>query len=166
MIRCPVCKAEHPANTIFCSECASYLQGDGGAETDPLVTHEVTWIEREEAKVPEGEVVSPVSLRLSIPGSDRDVELPLTKEVNIGRLDPASASFPDIDLTNDGALKQGVSRRHAKITRRGNEVLIEDLGSINGTSLNREKLTPYFPQVLKSGDELQLGRLTLRVSLQ
>jgi len=94
------------------------------------------------------------------------VDLPLTKEVIIGRLDPASDCFPEIDLTSDGGLKKGVSRRHAKITRRGNEVFIEDLGSMNGTFLNRKKLTPYLPQVLKNGDELQLGRLILRVGFR
>ena len=167
MIKCSVCQAEHPENTLFCDECGSYLQGGNQKETDPLAAAEVTWMEREETiEVPEEEVVSPVSLKLSIPDSGRDVELPLTKEVNIGRLDPASASFPDIDLTSDGGLEKGVSRRHAKITRRGSEVFIEDLGSINGTFLNRKKLTPYLPQALKSGDELQLGRLILQVSLQ
>ncbi|MEO0248590.1 MAG: FHA domain-containing protein [candidate division WOR-3 bacterium] len=167
MIKCPVCQAEHPENTLFCDECGSYLQGGGQKETDPLAAAEVTWMEREETiEVAEEEVVAPVSIKLSIPDSGRDVELPLTKEVNIGRLDPASASFPDIDLTSDGGLEKGVSRRHAKITRRGNEVFIEDLGSINGTFLNRKKLTPYLPQVLKSGDELQLGKLILRVSFQ
>lgn len=165
MIKCPVCQAEHPENTLFCDECGSYLQGGNQKETDPLAAAEVTWMEREETiGVPEEEIVSPVSLKLSIPDSGRDVELPLAKEVNIGRLDPASASFPDIDLTSDGGLEKGVSRRHAKITRRGGEVFIEDLGSINGTFLNRKKLTPYLPQSLKSGDELQLGKLILRVS--
>jgi hypothetical protein len=167
MIKCSVCQAEHPENTLFCDECGSYLQGGNQKETDPLAAAEVTWMEREETiEVSEEEVVSPVSLKLSIPDSGRDVELPLAKEVNIGRLDPASASFPDIDLTSDGGLEKGVSRRHAKITRRGSEVFIEDLGSINGTFLNRKKLTPYLPQALKSGDELQLGRLILQVSLQ
>ena len=167
MIKCSVCQAEHPENTLFCDECGSYLQGGNQKETDPLAAAEVTWMEREETiEVPEEEVVSPVSLKLSIPDSGRDVELPLTREVSIGRLDPASASFPDIDLTSDGGLEKGVSRRHAKITRRGSEVFIEDLGSINGTFLNRKKLTPYLPQALKSGDELQLGRLILQVSLQ
>jgi hypothetical protein len=167
MIKCPVCQAEHPENTLFCDECGSYLQGGNQKETDPLAAAEVTWMKREETiGVPEEEVVSPVSLKLSIPDSGRDVDLPLTKEVNIGRLDPASASFPDIDLTSDGGLEKGVSRRHAKITRRGGEVFIEDLGSINGTFLNRKKLTPYLPQALKSGDELQLGRLILQVSFQ
>lgn len=166
MIKCPVCQAEYPENTLFCDECGSYLQRGDQKETDPLAVAEVTWMEREETIEALEEVVSPVSLKLSIPDSGRDMELPLTKEVNIGRLDPASASFPDIDLTSDGGLEKGVSRRHAKITRRGSEVFIEDLGSINGTFLNHKKLTPYLPQVLKSGDELQLGKLILRVSFQ
>jgi pSer/pThr/pTyr-binding forkhead associated (FHA) protein len=119
-----------------------------------------------EKKVPEEEVVSPVSLKLSMPDSGREMELPLTKEVTIGRLDPASNCFPEVDLASHGGLRKGVSRWHAKIIRRGKEVLIEDLASTNGTFLNRERLTPCFPQVLKSGDELQLGRLTLRVSFQ
>jgi hypothetical protein len=165
MIKCPVCQAEHPENTLFCDECGSYLQGGDQKETDPLAAAEVTWMEREEMiEAPEEGITSPLGLKLTIPDSGRDVEMPLTKEVNIGRLDPASASFPDVDLTSDGGLEKGVSRRHAKITRRGSEVFIEDLGSINGTFLNRKKLTPYLPQVLNNGDELQLGKLILRVS--
>jgi pSer/pThr/pTyr-binding forkhead associated (FHA) protein len=120
-------------------------------------------MEREKTKE---EVVSAVSLKLSMPDSGREMELPLTKEVTIGRLDPASNCFPEVDLASHGGLKKGVSRWHAKIIRRGNEVLIEDLASTNGTFLNRERLTPCFPHVLKSGDELQLGRLALRVSFQ
>jgi len=165
MIKCPVCQTEHPENTLFCDECGSYLQGGDQKETDPLAAAEVTWMEREEmGEAPGVDVTSPLGLKLTIPDSGRDVEIPLAKELNIGRLDPASASFPDVDLTSDGGLEKGVSRRHAKITRRGSEVFIEDLGSINGTFLNRKKLTPYLPQALKSGDELQLGKLILRVS--
>lgn len=167
MIKCPCCQAEHPDNTLFCDECGSYLLGGNQKETGPLAVAELTWMEREEtSEAPEGGGTSPLGLKLTIPDSGRDVEVPLTKEVNIGRLDPASASFPDIDLTSDGGLEKGVSRRHAKITRRGSEIFIEDLGSINGTFLNRKKLTPYLPQALNSGDELQLGKLILRVSFK
>lgn len=168
MIRCPVCKTEHPENTLFCEECSSYLQGGNRAETDLLAPQEVPVIrtEREKAKAREEEVVSPVNLKLSIPDSGREMDLLLTKDVNIGRLDPASNCFPEVDLTGDGALKKGISRWHAKIIRCGSEVLIEDLGSINGTFLNGKRLAPYSPQALKSGDELQLGELTLRVSFQ
>jgi hypothetical protein len=165
MIKCPVCQMEHPENTLFCSGCGAYLLGGDQKETDPLAVGEVTWVEGAEmGEAPEVDVTSPLGLKLTIPESGRDVEVPLTKEVIIGRLDAVSASFPDVDLTSDGGLGKGISRRHAKILRRGRQVFIEDLGSINGTFLNREKLAPYLPHVLKSGDELQLGRLKLWVS--
>jgi pSer/pThr/pTyr-binding forkhead associated (FHA) protein len=167
MIKCPTCQTRHPNNTIFCEECGTYLPESDQKETDILVVTGETWPEREETSGASGEgVTSPLGLKLTILDSGRDVEVPLTKEVNIGRLDPASASFPDIDLTSDGGLGKGISRRHAKITRRGSEVFIEDLGSINGTFLNRERLKPYLSQALKSGDELQLGKLVLRVSFK
>ena len=165
MVKCPVCQREHPENTPFCKECGAYLLGGNGNETDLLLVSGVTWMNREETSgAPGVDVTSPLSLKLTIPDSGRDVEVPLTEEVTIGRLDAASASFPDVDLTRDDALDKGVSRRHVKITRRGREVFIEDLGSMNGTFLNYRRLTPYLPQVLRDGDELLMGRLMLRVS--
>jgi hypothetical protein len=165
VVKCPVCQKENPENTPFCDECGSYLFGGNGNETDLLPTNRVTWMNREETTgAPGVDVTSPLSLKLTIPDSGRDMEVPLTEEVTIGRLDPASASFPDVDLTTDAALDRGVSRRHAKITRRGHEVFIEDLGSMNGTFVNRKKLTPYLPEALRNGDQLQLGKLMLRVS--
>ncbi len=164
MVKCPNCQAEHPENTPFCDECGAYLLGEN-QEADTLTVSGVTWMEREETSdLPGEEVTSPLYLKLTIPGSGRDLEVPLTKGINIGRLDPANASFPEVDLTADGGMEKGVSRRHAQITRRGNEVFIEDLGSLNGTFLNRKKLIPFLPQALNSGDELQLGNLILRVS--
>jgi pSer/pThr/pTyr-binding forkhead associated (FHA) protein len=165
MVKCPVCQVKYPENTLFCEECGAYLSGDRPEETDPLAMGEVAWMEREETREPaEEDITSPLGLKLTIPDSEQNVEVLLTREVNIGRLDPISASFPDVDLTSESGLERGVSRRHAKITRRGREVFIEDLGSLNGTFLNREKLAPFLPQAIKSGDELQLGGLKLRVS--
>ena len=165
MVKCPVCQRENPENTLLCNECGAYLLGGNGNETDLLPVSGVTWMNREETTgAPGVDVTSPLSLKLTIPDSGRDVEVPLTKEVTIGRLDPTSASFPDVDLTRDDALDKGISRRHAKITRRGREVFIEDLGSMNGTFVNRKKLTPYLPEALRNGDQLQLGKLMLRVS--
>jgi pSer/pThr/pTyr-binding forkhead associated (FHA) protein len=165
MIKCPVCQAEYPENTLFCNVCGSYLLEGNRKETGLISTADVTRMETEKmSKTPGEEVTSPLGLKLIILDSGRDVEVPLTKEVNIGRLDSASAWFPEVDLTSNGGLEKGVSRRHAKITRRGREVFIEDLGSVNGTFLNREKLKPYLPRTLKSGDELRLGTLVLRVS--
>ena len=56
-----------------------------------------------------------------------------------------------------------VSRRHARITFRGNIHMIEDLGSTNGTFLNRgRRLLPGNPQVLTEGDEIIVGKTFLR----
>ncbi len=165
MVKCPVCQGERPENTPFCNECGAYLLGDNGNETDLLPLGGVTWMSREETTEASGvDVTSPLSLKLTIPDSGRAVEVPLTEQVTIGRLDPASASFPNVDLTTDDALDKGVSRHHAKITRRGHEVFIEDLGSINGTFLNCRKLIPYLPEALSNGDALHMGKLMLRVS--
>jgi pSer/pThr/pTyr-binding forkhead associated (FHA) protein len=122
-------------------------------------------VEREEmGETPGADITSPLGLKVTILESGREVEVPLTKEVNIGRLHAASASLPDIDLTSDGGAEKGVSRRHVQITKRGCEVLVKDLGSMNGTFLNGSKLTPHLFRELGSGDELQLGRLVLQVS--
>ena len=166
MVKCPVCQREHPENTPFCKECGAYLLGGNGNETDLLLVSGVTWMNREKTSGASGlDVTSLLGLKLTIVDSGHEVEVSFIKEeVSIGRLDAASASFPDVDLTRDDALDKGVSRRHVKITRRGREVFIEDLGSMNGTFLNYRRLTPYLPQVLRDGDELLMGRLMLRVS--
>jgi hypothetical protein len=165
VVKCPVCQGEHPENPLFCNGCGAYLLGGNGNETDLLPASGVTWMNREEkAGAFRVDVTSPLNLKLTIPESGRQVEVSLTEELNIGRLDLASASFPDVDLTGDDALDKGVSRHHAKITRRGCEVFIEDLGSMNGTFVNRKRLTPYLPEALRNGDRLRLGKLMLRVS--
>ena len=165
MVKCSYCHAKHPENALFCDECGAYLLRGDQKKRDTRVVAGLTWMEREEtSELPGEEVTSPLGLKLTIPESRREVEVPLTKGVNIGRLDPAMACFPEVDLTSDDGLEKGVSRLHAKITKRGNEVFIEDLDSINGTFLNRHKLIPYLPQALKSGDELRFGKLILRVS--
>lgn len=166
MIKCPACQTSYPENTLFCEECGLYLATDSHKGTDPLAISKTDWAVRdammEEDSGQAGD--SDLSIGLSFVDSERSVSFPLVKEINIGRLDAASATFPDVDLTNDRGLEKGVSRRHAKITRRGNEVLIEDLGSVNGTFVNGKRLTPYLPHPLHNGDELQLGKLVLRVS--
>jgi pSer/pThr/pTyr-binding forkhead associated (FHA) protein len=132
----------------------------------PLAFPDMTWVEAEEtSEALGGEVTTLLGLKLTIPDSGHDVEVPLTRdEISIGRLDPASGSFPDVDLSDYGGAEKGVSRRHAKIIRREGGFFIEDLGSFNGTFLNHKKLTPYRLEALTSGDELQLGKLALRVS--
>lgn len=148
----------------FLREKLQMDQVDIMSET-PLALPDVIEIEREASEALGELSTAPLGFKLTIPDTGGDVEVPLAKEeVSIGRFDPASGSFPDVDLDSYGGLEKGVSRRHAKITRRGKGIFIEDLGSVNGTFLNQKKLTPYLPEVLRHGDELRLGKLVLQVS--
>jgi hypothetical protein len=83
-------------------------------------------------------------------------------EAYIGRWDADSGIFPDVDLDSDDP-EAKVSRRHARITRRGEGYFIEDLGSTNGTFVNRgRRLLPGDRQLLNDGDEIIIGKTFLR----
>jgi serine/threonine protein kinase len=83
----------------------------------------------------------------------------------VGRRDPMSNIFPEIDLSRyDPQTK--ISRRHARIWRDGDAFLVEDLGSSNGTMLlpvHNEvvRLQPHHPYMLGNGDRIKLGDTTL-----
>jgi pSer/pThr/pTyr-binding forkhead associated (FHA) protein len=79
--------------------------------------------------------------------------------VVIGREDPVSGIFPDIDTDQLGGQEAGVGRRHAQLIIQGNQVFIEDLNSVNGTVLNKQRVSPGSPQALTDGDEIRLGKL-------
>lgn len=97
----------------------------------------------------------------------RDVDQPLTlvpgQQMLLGRNDPGSARNPDLDLTHYGALEKGVSRHHAIINRSEDTLTLVDMGSSNGTYLNGQRLIPQQPRVLRDGDEIRLGKLTLHI---
>ncbi|HLM58220.1 MAG TPA: FHA domain-containing protein [Pyrinomonadaceae bacterium] len=90
-------------------------------------------------------------------------EFPLNEdEAHIGRWDADGGIFPDVDLDSDDP-EAKVSRRHARITRRGGQYYIEDLGSTNGTFVNRgRRLLPGDRQPLRDGDEVIVGKTFLR----
>ena len=89
--------------------------------------------------------------------------------VLIGRTDPHTGIFPEVDLTMyDPETK--VSRKHARIYRQGKQFLLEDLGSVNGTIINSitggsVRLNAKSPRALSAGDELKLGGTTLKFML-
>lgn len=94
--------------------------------------------------------------------TELDSSFQLHKESShIGRSDPHSQIFPEVDLSQfDPQTK--ISRRHARIFRKGDVYLVEDLGSVNGTVLNDSlRLAPHQPRALESGDKLRLGETTL-----
>ncbi len=170
MIKCPFCGTMNIPNTLFCGECGTYLLEDDRRATD-LIANEEMGLSGAEGDAPEVgyDVIrqtGPLSIRLKIGESHREVEVNLAKPVYLGRLDPTSDVFPDVNLTPDGGLEQGVSRRHARILRRDGVLVIEDLGSINGTVVNGKRLAPYLPEPLRHGDQLQIGKLMIAVQFR
>ena len=125
-------------------------------------------VERQEVVVPEvsdsGSADPNVHATLCIErGNAASTEFPLTAdESNIGRWDADNGIFPDVDLdAYDPDSK--VSRKHARIVRRNGAYFLEDLGSTNGTFVNRgRRLLPGTPQVLNTGDEIIVGKTFLR----
>ncbi len=84
------------------------------------------------------------------------------EEIYLGRWDADSGIFPDVDLDADDPDAK-ISRRHARITRRGTQYFIEDLGSTNGTFINRgRRLLTGDRQLLHDGDEIIVGKTFLR----
>jgi len=82
----------------------------------------------------------------------------------VGRWDPDSGAFPEVDLETDDP-EARISRKHALI-RVSDAVTIEDIGSLNGTFVNRgRRLEPGSPATLKDGDEIIIGKTFFKVSL-
>ncbi len=108
-------------------------------------------------------VLAPAQLVVAATGAV--LRLPAAAQVVIGRNDAVSNFFPDVDLTPHGALDHGVGRRHLRLFVQGDQVMAEDMDSTNGTIINGQRVAPRQPQPLRSGDQVQLGRLLLQVQL-
>ena len=86
-------------------------------------------------------------------------------EALIGRWDADGGIFPDIDLDQDDP-EAKISRRHARLIQVNNQFLIEDLGSTNGTFINRgPRLLAGIRQPLNHGDEIIVGKTFLKFFL-
>jgi len=91
--------------------------------------------------------------------------LPADNEITVGRVDPHRGIRPDIDLSKFDPASR-ISRRHARITSRGSQFYIEDLGSANGTFVNgRTRLKPQEPYPLVNGDIIKIGETTLKFAV-
>ena len=95
------------------------------------------------------------------------MEFPLARgsETTIGRKDPVTGIWPDIDLSPVDN-QRSVSRRHAKIYRRGAKFFLsEEIGTVNNTFLNGARLETGIPGELKAGDEVRCGVVALRFEI-
>ena len=83
-------------------------------------------------------------------------EVPLTKDaISIGRT-------PENDIELKDSL---ISRKHTSIVKKGDRYVVYDLGSSNGTFVNRERVYPGQPRPLSVGNTIQIGTVHMRVKV-
>lgn len=131
---------------------------------EDAVGHEV---DLDESGVTEQPPVDPdPHARLIETGSGMVFPLAAGGETTVGRIDPVTGIHPDIDLTGVDD-RRSVSRRHARIERQkdGSFVVLEDVGTMNGTFINDERLQPGRPAPLKPGNSLRFGTVEFRFEL-
>jgi len=80
--------------------------------------------------------------------------------VRIGRRDPSQNHYPELDLADYD--RGHASRRHAVVERRGDQYVLTDVGSVNGTLLNSRPIPPHRPQPLRPSDRVRIGDVELR----
>ncbi|MEZ4538553.1 MAG: FHA domain-containing protein [Chloroflexota bacterium] len=171
-IICPNCGAPAQEGAAFCDNCGAALPAGICPNCQAPVRLDAHFCDHCGHPLHEQPAVDVVS------GSDPAAEaaprllvlpaghvLALTPEQDsyvIGRVDPASGSYPEVDLVPFGGEEGGVSRRHAQITRRDDRYFIEDLNSVNYTFVNKHKIAVGNAFPLQDGDEIRLGRVLLR----
>ncbi len=83
--------------------------------------------------------------------------LSASDETSVGRRDPVTGISPDIDLTPADS-QRSISRRHAKIYRRDGKYYVrEEIGTMNGTFVNGERIETGVPMEFKDSAEVRFG---------
>lgn len=187
MTTCDRCGTENLDGAQYCDECGAFLAasahgkksvdtGDTGNGTDDKLMSDAHLPEKPNGDdkqqpsrsyaISQGSIalMEGAHAKLVIErGRSAGKQFPLSEEESqIGRWDADGGIFPDVDLDADDP-EAKVSRRHARIMRRNGQYLIEDLGSTNGTFINRgRRLLPGDRQPLRDGDEIIVGKTFLR----
>ena len=164
-MKCPDCGSTQYEGTLFCNECGRFLLETRPQDTvilpfsefshnsppPPLVGHKPAEANKEQ------------EISFIIPGIRDRVTLNLVNEIRVGRADPDSEEAPDLDLTKYNGADKGVSRLHAVIQLTTHGIILIDLSSTNGTTLNNNRLPPDQPYLLQNGDEIRFGDMLLHV---
>jgi hypothetical protein len=157
-VYCTRCGQENPEGARFCSQCGSpltYGSGEHGAETTSTISLG-------------GDVAEGESGDESLADAATLDALPPGTALLVVRRGPNAGSrflldsdltlvgrHPDSDIFLDDVT---VSRRHAEFYRQGGGFTVRDVGSLNGTYVNRERIEET---ALSSGDEVQVGKFRL-----
>jgi pSer/pThr/pTyr-binding forkhead associated (FHA) protein len=155
---CTQCGHANPDENRFCSNCGSGLKPPG--QSDSTSTISIHGLE------PPGEVESSEGLS---PADQAAVEaLPGGSALLVVRRGPNSGSrfLLDADVTTAGRHPDSdiflddvtVSRRHAEFVRAADGFVVRDVGSLNGSYVNRHRIDEV---ALSNGDEVQIGKYRL-----
>ncbi len=141
---CSECGHHNRESARFCGRCgATLLEGDAGEPTEALPAIEA------DAELAPAEEENAGTLVIRVGGGRAGEQFAVRTDVTtIGRA-PQSDVFLD-DIT--------VSRSHARLELTPNGPQLTDLGSLNGTYVNRERIETVR---LSDGDELQIGKYRL-----
>ena len=144
-MRCPKCGHENPESARFCANCGTALQEDATVRFSPAELED----DAADRALPQGELELGQALLVVQRGPNAGSKFLIDKDVTTAGRHPESDIFLD-DVT--------VSRRHAEFRRRDGHFYIHDVGSLNGTYVNRQRVDET---QLANGDELQIGRFKL-----
>ncbi|MHB0855992.1 MAG: double zinc ribbon domain-containing protein [Anaerolineae bacterium] len=165
---CPACGAAVDPTDSFCEFCGAALGGAQGssavaaAPVAPVVSAPPASSAPQVVPAPQGApAVAVANPRLVVASSGVEIPLSSGSETVVGREDPYSNVYPNVDLTPHGGEEGGVSRRHFRILSSNGGYTIEDLNSTNFTLVNRERLQPGSSRTLSDGDEIRAGRVRL-----
>jgi pSer/pThr/pTyr-binding forkhead associated (FHA) protein len=146
-VYCPECGFQNPESANYCARCGAMLQKEeSGEATMSFVPDES--VEEGGAALENVGIKGPALVVRSGGGRAGETFSLDGERTTIGR-------SPDCDIFLDDVT---VSRRHAVIERKDGDLAIEDLGSLNGTFLNRRRIDSGS---LSDGDELQVGKYRL-----
>jgi len=163
---CPSCGTPVIAGEAFCDNCGASLAGGGGAPAPlampvqpaaPPVYTPPVYTPPPAAPPPYVAPVAAAATAQVIASNGQTFALASKSTYLLGREDPISGIYPDVDTTGSGGENSGVSRRHAEILQQGGQWVIRDLGSTNGTFVNNQRLAANAQQRLNAGDQIRLG---------
>lgn len=159
---CTQCGQSNPDDARFCANCGTALvRVRQAADTEPTTTalavEEIEALETghggprlaEQAAEAVQSLAPGTALLVVNYGPNAGSRFLLDSDLTTAGRHPNSDIFLD-DVT--------VSRRHAEFHRRGRTFAVRDLGSLNGTYVNRERIEE---QVLASGDTVRIGKFGL-----
>jgi hypothetical protein len=152
-VYCPECGFQNPEAANYCAKCGALLVHDSGAETTMAYLPEEGEGEDPAEVLEDLGVKGPALVVRSGGGRAGETFHPEGDRTTIGR-------SPDCEIFLDDVT---VSRKHAVLTQRDGTFVIEDLGSLNGTFLNRHRIESA---ELNDGDELQIGKYRLMFLLK